>query len=208
MCRGSSTRRPSHREVTLDSTQMHGTKIPSFRSTPTSSPVASPRSLGIRVQRHGRCTKGRLITSTVPVVAGNVLRGVPLGAPGLEMTRTGRIGPNVRRRAAVMVTTRTTRTSTSRKYRVPKPVCGGKRSVSELNQKVVCTAVLVFRPMQSKLKKLVYKFRCRQLRRPQLRLMSLQGMQVQEFRGGPEGWNMEEKVVLLDGERRTWIPCK
>lgn len=163
MCRGSSTRRPSHREVTMDSTQMHGTKISAFGSTPMSSPVVSPRSLRIRVQLRGRCIKGRLSTSTAPVVAGNVPRDVSLSAPGLEMTRTGRIGLNVRRRAAVMVTTRTTRTNTSRKSRALKLVCGEKKSVSGLNQKVVCTAVLVFRPMQSKLKKLVYKFRCRQL---------------------------------------------
>jgi hypothetical protein len=182
---------------------MHGTTISAFRSTPTSSPVVSPQSLRSRVQRRGRCTKGRLSTSTALVVAGNVPRDVPLGAPGLEMTRTGRIGPNVQRRAAVMVTTRTTRTNTSKKSRVLKLVCGEKKSVSELNQKVVRTAVLVFRPMQSKLKKLVYKFRRRRLRRCQLRLIRLQDMQVQEFREGPGGWSTEEKVVIFDGRQKS-----
>jgi len=202
MCRGSSTRRPSHREVTLGSTQMHGTRILSFRSTPTSSPVPSPSTLHLRVQRRGRCTKGRLITSTVLVVASNVPRDVQLGAPGLKMTRNGPIGPNVRRRAAVMVTTRRMRTNISRRSRVLKLVCGRKRSVNELNQKVVRIAVLVFRQMQSKLKKLVYKFRCRRLRRPQLRLIPRQDTQVQEFRGGLEGWNTERKVAVLGGQWR------
>ena len=187
---------------------MLGMKISAFRSTPTSSPVASPWSLVIRVHHRGRCTKGRLITSRAPVVAGSVPRDVPLGAPGPKMTRTGRIGPNMRRRAAVMVTTRTTRTSISRKSKVLKPVPGGKKNVSELNQKVVRTVVLVFRPMQSKLKKLVYKFRCRRLRRPQLRLILLQNMQVQEFRRRSEGWNTVEKVVIFDGQRKNGILCK
>lgn len=140
---------------------MHGTKILSFRTTPTSSPVANPSTLAIQVRHRGRRTKGRLITSIVPVVAGNVSKGVQLGVPGLEMKRTGRIGPSVRRQAAVMATMRRMRTSISRKSKVLKLVCGRKRSVSEINQKVVRIAVLVFRPMQSKLKKLVYKFRCR-----------------------------------------------
>ena len=188
--------------------QMLGMKISAFRSTPTSFPVASPWSLAIRVHRHGRCTKGRLITSRAPVVAGNVPRDVPLGAPGLKMMRTGRIGPNTRRRAVVMATTRMTRTSTSRKSRVLKLVFGGKKNVSELNQKVVRTVVLVFRPMPSKLKKLVYKFRCRRLRRPQLRLIPLQNIQVQEFRRRSEGWNTEEKVVKFDGQRKNGILCK
>ena len=90
-------------------------------------------------------------------------RGMQLDAPVLEMTRTGRIGPSVQRRVAVMATMRTRTTSTSRRFRVLNQVCGEKRSVSETNQKVVRTAVLVFKPMQSKLKKLVYKFRCRRL---------------------------------------------